>query len=59
MNKFTIFGITTLVLGIFLITLSMNDGTDFLSGLLIGAGFCITILGYKKLKKTQNKLKYL
>jgi hypothetical protein len=52
MNRFTIIGITTLVLGIFLITLSINDGIDFLSGLLIGAGFFITISGYKKLKKT-------
>lgn len=51
MNKIRIIGLLILIIGIILHFTFENDGTDFITGLLIGAGIGLTITGQIKLTK--------
>lgn len=48
MNKLSTFGLMVLVSGVIITLTSSSDGTDFLSGLLVGSGIGITAFGFKK-----------
>jgi hypothetical protein len=53
MNRIRIIGLIMLVIGILLQFPFKNDGTDFLSGLLLGAGIPLLIAGkIKPINKT-------
>ncbi len=50
MNRIRIIGLIMLIIGILLQFPFNNDGSDFLSGLLLGAGIPLLILGKIKSK---------
>jgi len=57
MNKARILGITLIIIGIVLIYLFDNDGTDFAFGFLISAGIILIVAGRfsSKSKIQQNR----
>ncbi len=53
MNKYRLIGITILIIGVFLINTIDNDLSSFISGILIGIGGGMTIVG-KRLSPKKN-----
>ena len=51
MNRIRIIGLIMLIVGIVLQFSFENDGTDFLTGLLVGGGIALLITGQIKSKK--------
>ncbi|NLP59443.1 hypothetical protein [Lutibacter sp. B1] len=54
MNKYRLIGITILIIGIFLINTIDNDLSSFISGILIGIGGGMTIVGKRLSPKKKN-----
>ena len=51
MNRIRIIGLIMLIIGIILHFTFENDGTDFLTGLLVGSGIGLLITGQIKAKR--------
>ncbi|WP_185967745.1 hypothetical protein [Formosa sediminum] len=51
MNRIRIIGLIMLIIGIILQFSFENDGTDFLTGFLVGGGIALLITGQIKSKK--------
>ena len=54
MNRIRIIGLIILIIGIILQFSFENDGTDFLTGLLIGGGIGLLMTGQIKSKKKSD-----
>ena len=54
MNRIRIIGLIMLIIGIVLQFSFENDGTDFLTGLLVGGGIGLLITGQIKSKKKSH-----